>query len=133
MNQSLKIIVLSALSLISLSAQAGLHEAFETVAVCVSSDPAKGDGIKVMDSTSSVRAVLELTRASEPGAEPSEVQHIYGVKDDTVRDPIVYRYEFDGYELLISLERHEDGHYPASLTVNSPKGDRNAESFDCNL
>ena len=133
MNRCIKILALLLCVATSFSGKTLAHESFETMALCVSRDHADGRSLKVMESTSSVRAILEIEKVPGPNQKPAEVERFYGVKDDSVRDPIVFQYEFDSYELMISLERRDDGSYPASLTTISPDGDRKDESFFCKL
>jgi hypothetical protein len=133
MKQMVLIFIASVLVVFAQVSHASLHEAYETVATCQTKDPANTTQLKVLESTSSVRAILELTRPGQPGQEPVEMQYLQGVKDDSVRDPIVFQYEFDGYELMIWLERQDDGTYPAKLLWTSPSSEGKEESFSCRL
>lgn len=121
------------LLIIGTSSLASLHEAYETVAICSPKEQSEFSRIRIMDSTSSTRAVLELHKPAEPGQEQQFPEQIEGWKDDSVRDPIVWQYEFKGYELLISLERRDDGLYAASLVKLTADGERSTEKFLCRM
>ena len=101
------------------------------VATCANKD--ETSHMVVKESTSSERAVVELQRKAVPDQQSEEYVYLQGVKDDSVRDPIVFQYDFDGYELMIWLERQDDGTYPAKLLSTSPSSERQEESFSCRL
>lgn len=129
----LKIVLTFTLMLSGTISMAAFHEAYDTVAICKPKDQVEWSRFRVIDSTSSNRAVLELHKTEVPGQEQQMPVQIEGWKDNSVRDPIVWQYEFKGYELFISLERREDGLYAATLTHLSNNGERKTKHWFCEM
>jgi hypothetical protein len=112
---------------------ASFHEAYKTVGFCRPTAASGFKHIRVMDSTSSDRAVLEFLRNVEPGEEAQRPEQIEGWKIISIRDRVFWEYEVKGYELIISLDGHCHGLCPAVLIVTPSIGDQTSEEFLCRL